>query len=338
MTNMMQAAQINHYHQNQLVIQPTPLPRLQANDVLVKIMAASINPLDLKIMAGGLKLILPYQMPLTLGNDFAGEVVAVGPNVTQFKVGDAVYGRPRKSRIGTFAEYLAVNTEDIALKPQNLDYQQAAALPLVGLTSYQALHDLMDLHPGQKVLIQGGAGGIGTLAIQLAKSMGAFVATTASRKNFELVTALGADQVIDYHMENFAEVLSDYDAVFDTRGGHTLEQAFRVVKPGGHVVSISGLPTAQFAKDYGLPRWKQALFGLASHKLMRLARQSQATYHFLFMWPSGQELQLLTNLVERQTLRPLIDRVFTFDHLNQALDYSRKGHARGKIVINIGER
>lgn len=337
MTSSMQAAQITHYRQTTPTLQTIPIPTPRDHEVLVKIKAASINPIDLKTMAGGLKLLLTYPMPLTIGSDFAGEVVAVGKRVTQFKVGDAVYGRPQKNHIGTFADYIAVATADIALMPRHLTYQEAAAIPLVGLTSYQALHDLMHLTPGQKVLIQGGAGGIGTIAIPLAKRMGAYVATTASRKNFELVTRLGADRAIDYHTEDFAETLTDYDAVFDTRGGTTLEQAFRVVKPGGTVVSVSGLPTAKFAKDYGLPRWKRALFALAAHKLTRLARQTKTRYHFLFMTPSGRQLQVLTDLIEQDAWHPTIDRTFPLSQVDQALAHARGGHARGKIILNIGE-
>lgn len=332
----MQAAVITHYHQAEPLMTSMPIPDVQPTDVLVKIMAASINPIDTKTMAGGLKLLLHYPMPLVLGSDFAGEIVAVGNQVTQFKIGDAVYGRPRKQRIGTFAEYLAVNVADIALKPTNLSYQAAAAIPLVGLTSYQALHDLMQLRPGQKVLIQGGSGGIGTIAIQLAKSLGAQVATTTSLKNAALVNSLGADQIIDYHTENFATALSDYDAVFDTRGGTTLEQAFQIVKPGGHIVSISGLPNGRFAKVAGLPLWKQGLFKLAAHRLTRLERQTHVTYHFLFMHPSGSELAILTKLIEQNKCRPIIDRVFDFKELHQALAYSKTGHAHGKIIVKIG--
>ncbi|WP_143462342.1 NADP-dependent oxidoreductase [Levilactobacillus enshiensis] len=335
MSKKMHAAIITHYRQPLPVMQPVPRPAPQPNDVLVKINAASINPIDLKTMHGGLKFLLPYQFPLIIGSDFAGTVVAVGQNVTAFQIGDAVYGRPRKNRIGTFAEYLAVDQADIALKPRNLSFDQAAAIPLVGLTSYQALHDLMALQPGQKVLIQAGAGGIGTLAIQLAKELGAFVATTTSQRNFAHVKALGADRVIDYHTEDFATVLHDYDAVFDTLGGRALEQAFQIVKPGGQVVSLSGIPDGRFAAAYGLPRWKQGLLRLASHRLTRLAHQAQADYHFLFMHPSHTQLEILTRLIEQERLHPVIDHVYPFSQLNQALTYARAGHAHGKIIISF---
>lgn len=331
----MQAAVIHRYGQTSPVLETVPRPALRPTDVLVKIKAASINPVDLKIMAGELKLLLSYRMPLIVGNDFAGEIVAVGAQVTQFQVGDAVYGRPRENRIGTFAEYIAIDPDDIALKPQNLTFAEAAAIPLVGLTSYQALHDLLNVQPGQRILIQAGAGGIGSIAIQLAKHLGAQVATTTSPRNFELVRALGADRIIDYHQEDFAAVLTDYDAVFDTLGGQSLESAFSVVKPGGQIISISGRPNARFAKAYGLPRWKQVLFHLATHRLSRLEKQRGVRYHFLFVSPSGQELAQLTRLIEAGQLHPVLDRTFPLQELDQALTYSRNGHAQGKIIIQI---
>ncbi|UIF29357.1 NADP-dependent oxidoreductase [Levilactobacillus brevis] len=335
MSETMQAAVITRYGQAMPLMKTVPVPSLQATDVLVKIKAVSLNPIDLKTMAGELKFLLSYRMPLILGSDFAGEVVAVGSQITPFKVGDAVYGRPRKSRIGTFAEYLAVDVADIALKPQSLTFNEAAALPLVGLTSYQALHDILHVKPGQKVLIQAGAGGIGTIAIQLAKYLGAQVATTTSPQNFALVRSLGADRVIDYHTEDFTTVLTDYDAVFDTLGGQSLAQAFSVVKRGGQVVSISGLPNVRFAKAYGLPLWKQGVLGVASHRLTRLERRSGVAYRFLFMAPSGTELALLTTLIAAGQLRPVIDRTFPFSALNQALTYFKQGHARGKIIVEM---
>lgn len=331
----MKAAQINHYKQTTLTITDAPLPVVGAHDVLVKIIAASINPIDLKIMAGGIRPLLKYHMPLTLGNDFSGVITGVGAQVTAFKVGDEVYGRAPKDRIGTFAEFIAIDHTAIAFKPQNLTFTEAAAIPLVGLTSYQALHDIMQLQPGQKVFIPGGSGGIGSLAIPLAKHFGAFVATTTSPQHFDLVRSLGADKIIDYHQQNFADVLTDYDAVLDTRGGQDLQAAFKIIKPGGHVVSIAGLPNARFGKSYGSPVWKQWLFALATRPLSRLEKQTHATYDFLFMHPSGQQLTILSELLAQGTLRPIIDRVMPLDQINDALQYSHSGHATGKIVIEV---
>ncbi|EHO49881.1 GroES-like protein [Lentilactobacillus kisonensis F0435] len=256
MTQQMKAAVINRYGQLMPEITDVAIPQVGDQDILVKIMAASVNPIDLKTQAGQLRMLLHYQMPLILGNDFAGVVTKVGVGVSGFQIGDQVYGRVPKDRIGTFAEYIAVDEDAVALKPTNLTFEQAAAIPLVGLTSYQALIDIMQIKPNNKVLIQAGSGGIGTFAIQLAKLKGAFIATTTSAKNSDFVRQLGADQVIDYHQENFAEVLRDYDDVFDTLGGEAVAEAFKIVKPGGRIVSLSGMPDDRFAKAYGLPRWK----------------------------------------------------------------------------------
>lgn len=337
MTDKMRAAVIDHYHQVDPEIRLVPQPVIHPHDVLVKIRAASVNPIDTKTMAGDLRLLFRYRMPLVLGSDFAGDVIAVGRQVTAFQVGDAVYGRPQKDRIGTFADYLAVDTGDIALMPTNLSYEQAAALPLVGLTSYQALHDLMALRPGKKVLIQAGSGGVGTVAIQLAKQLGAYVATTTSAANTAFVQSLGADEVIDYHRTDFATVLKDYDAVFDMLGGNTLERAFRVVKPGGIIVSVSGRPNGRFAQTYGLPLWKRGVLRLATRRLTQLEKVSGVSYRFLFMQPSGQQLAELTTLVEQNKLVPVIDRIYPLTEIAAALTYSRLGKAHGKIIVTMTE-
>lgn len=337
MPKYMKAATINKYKQEDLKIVSLPVPKLLPNDVLVKIVATSINPIDTKIMNGDLKMLLNFKMPLTLGNDFSGKIVAIGDKVKKFKVGDSVYGRPQKNRIGTFAEYLAVNESTIALTPKNLNYQESAAIPLVGLTSYQALHDLMKIKPNQKVFIQAGAGGVGSIAIQIAKQLGAYVATTTSRKNFDFVKSLGADEIIDYHSQNFEDVLKDYDAVFDTLGGKSLKNAFKIVKSGGTIVSVSGLPNAEFADEYGLSYWKKILFKFVTRDITKLEKQNNVKYHFLFMKPSGSQLSTITKFIENKKVRPIIDRTFDFEDINKALDYSKKGHAHGKIIISIGE-
>lgn len=335
MPTTMQAAVIDAYKQPTPTLKTVPVPTPGPNDVLVKIIAASINPIDIKTKDGGLKMLLKYDRPFIMGSDFAGVVTRVGTNVSTFATGDAVFGRVQKHRIGTFAEYLAVDQGDIARKPRNISFEEAASLPLVALTSYQALHDIMALQPGQKVLIQGGSGGIGTIAIQIAKSLGAYVATTTSQDNFDLVTSLGADQPIDYRATNFADILTDYDAVFDTRGGKTLADAFKIVKPGGKVVSIAGLPNAAFGKAYGLPWWQRLALGLATRNLTKLEATSGATYTFLFMRPSGRQLALLGQLVENGTLTPVIDRVVPFTAINDALAYSHSGRATGKIILKM---
>ncbi|MHA8138595.1 NADP-dependent oxidoreductase, partial [Lactobacillaceae bacterium Scapto_B20] len=246
----MQAAMIKKYKQNLLDVESVEVPQIYNNEVLVKINAASFNPVDLRIKNGNMRLLSQHKMPLTLGQDFAGVIVKVGDNVKNYQVGDAVYGKTNDEQMGTFAEYLAIDAADIAFKPTNLSFEEAAALPLVGLTSYQALHDIMQIQKGQKVLIHAGSGGVGTMAIQIAKNLGAYVATTTSAKNEALVRKLGADKIIDYHRENFQDVLTNYDYVFDTLGGKNLEKSFTILKPGGTIVSIAGTPNADFAKQH----------------------------------------------------------------------------------------
>lgn len=335
MTQTMKAAQIHKYGQHHLEITKVPIPVAGEHSVLVKVAAASVNPIDLKTRDGKLKMLLKYKMPLTLGSDFSGTIVQTGHFVDGFHIGDQIYGRVQKDRIGTFAEYIAVDEDAIALKPRNLSFEQAAAIPLVALTSYQALVDIMHVKPGDKVLIQAGSGGIGTVAIQIAKSFGAFVATTTSEKNIEMVRKLGADQVIDYHRENFEDVLFNYDFVFDTLGGKALQNAFKIIKPGGKIVTLSGIPNGKFAAEYGLPLWKRFAFSLATLNIKKWERESRAQYVFLFMKPSGSELKVITTLIENGNLTPVIDRIVPFNEIQSALDYSESGRVHGKIVVTM---
>ncbi|MEH6858891.1 NADP-dependent oxidoreductase, partial [Priestia megaterium] len=294
----MRAMVIDRYGKVPMRLEEMPTPGIGEYEVLAEIHAASINPIDFKIRDGKVKLLVKYKMPLILGNDFSGVVAKVGAKVTRFKVGDEIYARPRKSKIGTFAEYIAIHEDDIALKPKNLSFEEAASIPLVGLTSYQALTDILQLQKGQKILIQAGAGGVGTFAIQLAKLMGATVATTASEAGANLVKSLGADEIINYKTEKFEEILKNYDAVFDTLGGEILEKSFGVIKDGGKIVSVSGLPNARFGKEYGSGFFKTLLFSAASHKLTGLEKKHNVQYTFLFMKPSGEQLRIIANFIE----------------------------------------
>lgn len=331
----MKAMIIEKYGKVPLKLADIPVPAIGDNDVLAEIVAASINPIDLKIRDGKVKMLLKYKMPLILGNDFSGVVKQVGKGVTKFKVGDEIYGRATKDRIGTFTEYIAIGENAIAIKPKNLSFEEAASIPLVGLTSYQALHDILKMSPGQKVLIQAGAGGVGSFAIQLAKTMGVYVATTASKAGYELVRSLGADKIIDYKNEAFDKILQDYDGVFDTIGGETLEKAFDIVKPGGQVVSVSGLPNAHFGKKYGSGLLKTTLFRMATLQISKLERQNNVKYTFLFMKPSGEQLKIITELIELGKIRPVIDRIFPFEEAQKALEYSEAGRAKGKVILKI---
>ncbi|MBG0964694.1 NADP-dependent oxidoreductase [Bacillus sp. SRB1LM] len=331
----MKAMIIDKYGKVPMRMAEVPTPEINEYEVLAEIYAASINPIDFKIRDGKVKMLLKYEMPLILGNDFSGVITKVGSKVTRFKVGDEIYARPRKNKIGTFAEYIAIHEDDIALKPKNLSFEEAASIPLVGLTSYQALHDIMQLQKGQKILIHAGSGGVGTFAIQLAKIMGATVTTTASEAGANLVKSLGADEIINYKTEKFEDILKDYDAVFDTIGGTTLEKSFNIIKSGGNIVSVSGMPNARFGKEFGSGFFKTLLFSLASKKLTALEKKHNARYSFLFMKPSGDQLRTIANYIEAGKIKPVIDRVFPFEDAQKAMEYSEAGRAKGKIIVKI---
>ncbi|EFI65627.1 MULTISPECIES: NADP-dependent oxidoreductase [Bacillus cereus group] len=331
----MKAMIIDKYGKVPMHMAEVPTPEINEYEVLAEIHAASINPIDFKIRDGKVKMLLKYEMPLILGNDFSGVIVKVGSKVTRFKVGDEIYARPRKNKIGTFAEYIAIHEDDIALKPKNLSFEEAASIPLVGLTSYQALHDIMQLQKDQKILIHAGSGGVGTFAIQLAKIMGATVTTTASEAGSDLVKSLGADQIINYKTEKFEEILKDYDAVFDTIGGTTLEKSFNIIKSGGNIVSVSGMPNARFGKEFGSGFFKTLLFSLASKKLTALEKKHNAQYSFLFMKPSGDQLRTIANYIEAGKIKPVIDCVFPFEDAQKAMEYSEAGRAKGKIIVKM---
>lgn len=312
-----------------------PEPGMRDHDVLVEIHAASLNQLDAKIRDGEFKLILPYRLPLILGNDAAGVVVGVGSKVRGFKPGDEVYARPSQDRIGTFAERIAMHEDDVALKPATLSMEEAAAIPLVGLTAWQVLIDRAQLKKGQKVLIHAGSGGVGTFAIQLAKHLGATVATTTSTENVALVKSLGADVVVDYKQEDFAKVLSGYDVVLNSLGKDTLEKSLAVLKPGGKLISISGPPDVAFAKESGLNWMLQQVMRLLSAGIRKKARQHGISYSFLFMRANGAQLSQITALIESGVVRPVVDRSFPFAATNEAMDYLAKGRAKGKVVIKV---
>src|SRR5213596_2816304 len=264
-----------------------PDPEMREDDVLIQIHAAGVNPLDSKIRDGEFKRLLPYRMPLILGNELAGVVIRAGSRVRRFKPGDEVYARPDKSRIGTFAELIAVSEDDLAIKPKSLTMEEAASIPLVGLTAWQALIEKAKLKKGQKVLIHAGSGGVGTFAIQLAKHVGATVATTTSTANVDLVTSLGADVVIDYKKEDFSDVLHDYDVVLNSLDKVTLEKSLRVLKPGGQLISISGPPDASFARSIGASWVLRMIMGFLSHGITAKAKRHRVSYSFLFMRANG---------------------------------------------------
>jgi NADPH:quinone reductase-like Zn-dependent oxidoreductase len=310
-------------------------PEVGDHDVLVEIHAAGVNLLDAKIRDGEFRQFLPYHLPLVLGNDLAGVVIRVGSAVRRFKPGDEVYARPDKNRIGTFAERIAINQDDLAMVPGSLTMIQAASVPLVALTAWQALVERADLEPGQKVLIHGGSGGVGTMAIQLAKHLGATVATTTGTANVEWVTGLGADLVIDYKKQDFEQLISDYDLVLDTQGGETLRKSLRVLKPGGQVIGLSGPPDLEFAKEIGANPIVKLAMALLGSGVKRRAKRRHVTYSFLFMRANGTQLQQVTALIDAGVLRPVIDRVFPFTATKEALAYVESGRVRGKVVVTM---
>ena len=312
-----------------------PEPELRPGDVMVRVHTAGLNPLDSKIRSGDFKLLLPYRLPLIMGNDVAGVVVKVGPNAKRFKVGDEVYARPDKDRIGTFAEFIAMDEDDVALKPKSLTMEEAASIPLVGLTAWQALVEIADVKKGQKVFIQAGSGGVGTFAIQLAKHLGATVATTTSAANVDLVKSLGADVVIDYKKDDFETILKDYDVVLNNQDGKTLEKSLRTLKPGGKLISITGPADAAFAKDIGAPLHVQLLLKAASAGVRSKARRLKVGYSFLFMKANGGQLDRITSLIDAGTIRPVMDKVFPFEATKEALAYIETGRAKGKVVIKV---
>ena len=312
-----------------------PEPELRANDVLVEIRAASVNLLDNKIRDGEFKLILPYRLPLVLGNDVAGVVVRAGANVRKFKPGDEVYARPDQARIGTFAEYIAIDEADVAMKPNNLTMEEAASLPLVALTAWQVLVERANVQKGQKVLIHAGSGGVGTIAIQLAKHLGAYVATTTSTANVDLVKSLGADVVVDYNKEDFEKVLHGYDVVMNSLGKDTLEKSIAVLKPGGKLISISGPPDPDFARQNGSGWPLRQVMRLLSLGIRRKSTRRGIGYSFLFMTANGGQLEKITALIEAGHIRPVMDRIFPFEKTNEALDYIQTGRAKGKVVIAV---
>jgi alcohol dehydrogenase len=312
-----------------------PEPEVRDNDVLIEVHAAGLNLLDSKIKSGEFKLILPYRLPLVLGHDVAGVVVRVGSRVRQFKVGDEVFARPADHRVGTFAEFISVNESDVARKPKNVTMEEAASIPLVGLTAWQALVERANLKKGQKVFIQAGSGGVGTFAIQLAKQLGATVATTTSSANVGWVKNLGADIVVDYKKEDFEKVLQNYDVVLHSQDAAVLEKSLRVLKPGGKLISISGPPDPEFAKEIGAPWFVKLIVGFLSSGVRKKALRRGLKYSFLFMRANGRQLQEITSLIDNGAIRPVVDRVFDFASTNEALAYVEKGRAKGKVVVNV---
>ena len=320
---------------DQLEFKEIPRPTIKPNEILVQIYAVGLNPIDYMIPKGNFKPIIKLELPVVMGSDLAGVVVEVGNLVTRFKPGDAVFASIFDLGNGSLAEFAAVPESAAAIKPLNLDFVQAASIPMVGLTSWQALKVRADIMPGQKVFIPAGSGGIGTFAIQLAKRLGAIVGTTTSTANVDLVKRLGADEIVDYKKQEFEDVLKDYDVVLGTVRGDGIEKSLQILKSKSSIVSLIGPPDAAFARARGMSFFMKILFSLISAKIIRLARKRGIEYSFMFVNPDGHQLVEIGKLLEMEHIIPVIDKVFTFDQTKEALAYLEDGRAKGKVVVKM---
>lgn len=331
---MMKAFVVTRYGPDGVHARDVPVPRVGHDDVLVKVRAASVNPLDKMVRNGDFKQLIKYKPPFVLGHDVAGVVTSIGGGVQGFAVGDEVYARPRDLRIGTFAEYIAIDRNDVAHKPESLTAHEAAAVPLVALAAWQILVDVANVQPGQKVLVHAGAGGLGSTIIQLAKHLGADVATTVNGSRAELARDLGADVVIDYTAEDFVDIISGYDLVVDSLGGDSLLKSLTVLKPAGLAIGVTGPPDADFARQVNAPKSFEFVMAFLSRKVRKAAKKLGVRYKFFFMKASGTQLHALATLYDEGHLRPVIDSTFRFDQTLDALAYVESGKAKaGKVVI-----
>ncbi len=332
----MKAIVLKNYGGNEaLEIRNLPEPGVAPDEVLVEVHAAALNFVDIKIRNGKMRPMLNYNLPLVLGNDIAGKVVRVGARVTRFKPGDEVYGSVDKKRMGAFAEYAAVSEGDLALKPRNLSLTEAVSLALNALTVHQALTEIAHAKPGQKIFIKAGSGGVGTFAIQYAKAMGLEVATTTSAHNVEWVRALGADHVLDYRAQKFENVFRDFDIALDSVDNDNPSRAVQVLKRGGHLISLVGPPDAKFAREFGLNPLLQFVCYLLSLRETWSTERAGVNYAFLFVRPSGRQLEQLGELFESSRIKPIVDRVFPFAEFKEAFAYLETGRAKGKVVLSL---
>ena len=332
----MKAAILEKYASDgrELVIKDVPVPEVGDNEVLVNIKAAGVNPLDNMIVRGEVKLIVPYKFPLVMGNEFAGVVEKVGGKVTEFKKGDRVYARMPLDKIGAFAEYASVRADALAKIPDYLSFEEAASVPLTALTAWEA-YELMNVQKGGKLFISGGTGSVGAMAIPIAKSLGLTVITNGSGDNEERVRALGADQFIDYRKENYADIISGVDYVLDTLGDRELENEFKILKDGGSLVSLRGLPNGEFARRMRMPLYKRAAFMIAGKKYDKLAAKRGQRYHFIFVHEDGEELKKISEIFSDKKVQTSVDEIFSLDDINKAMKKVASGRSKGKTIIKI---
>ena len=334
----MKAVQIDNYSKtvNSVKIREINIPEIKPDEVLVRVKSVGINPVDNMITRGDVKLITPYSFPLTIGNELAGVIEKTGEKVTEFKEGDRVFSRLPTNKIGAFAEYVAINKKDLAKIPEYLSFNEAAAIPLTAITAYQAL-DILQVKSGETLFISGGSGGFGAMAVPLAKARGIKVITNGSLENKERVLALGAEQFLDYKTEDYAQLLHDVDGVIDTIGGKDTEKQFSILKQGGKLVSLKGMPNGRFAKKMGLPLWKQWIFGFAGRSFDNMAKKRNQEYHFIFVQSSGEQLSEIAKVLEENQIRPSIDSIYSFEDIAKALVKVDKGSSRGKTIVEISK-
>lgn len=330
----MKAAQFTKYGEivNSVIISEIDKPTIKKDEVLIETFAAGVNPLDNKVIEGALKQVKRFKFPATLGYDVSGIVVEKGEYVSQFNIGDEVYSNVVKQ--GTFAEYVAVSQKFISLKPKNISFEAAASLPLVGLTTIQAM-ERAELKSGDKILIHAGSGGVGSFAIQYAKAKGAYVYTTTSTTNVKWLKELGADVVIDYKTENYKAIVKDIDIVFDTLGNQYTEDAFWVIKNGGKVISLVGEIDKETAKRMKFNALIQLFLAWKRRKITKLMKQKSASYSLVFMRANGKQLNEIKDLVTEGKIKPQLDKVFNLKETKEALLYVKKGRTRGKVVIKV---
>jgi NADPH:quinone reductase-like Zn-dependent oxidoreductase len=333
----MNAVQIPRYSkQIHTVLRDIPMPAPGETDVLVQIKAAAVNPVELLIATGRIRLIQHYSMPLTLGNECAGIVVKVGASVTQFQAGDHVYARLPVESLGAFAEYVSIPQQALAKMPVGYDFTTAAAIPLTGLTAWQCLTEALEAKPGETILIPGGSGSFGEMAVPIAKSLGLQVIVSGNARSKTHFLHLGADRYLDYRAENYWEVLPPVDHVIDTLGADAFAHELSVLKPGGRLVSLRTGPNRSFAVQAQFPAWKTSLFSLAGARYDRAARRQGKTYRFLFVRADGTQLQTITEIVERCHIMPRIDpHLFSLSTVGEALSLVREGHPDGKVILQI---
>ena len=334
----MKVVQIDNYSKtiDSVKIREINIPEIKPDEVLVRVKSVGINPVDNMITRGEVKLITPYSFPLTIGNELAGVIEKTGEKVTEFKEGDRVFSRLPTNKIGAFAEYVAINKKDLAKIPEYLSFNEAAAIPLTALTAYQAL-DILQLKSGETLFISGGSGGFGAMAVPLAKARGIKVITNGSLENKERVLALGAEQFLDYKTEDYAQLLHDVDGVIDTIGGKDTEKQFSILKQGGKLVSLKGMPNGRFAKKMGLPLWKQWVFGFAGRSFDNMAKKRNQEYHFIFVQSNGEQLSEIAKVLEENQIRPSIDSIYSFEDIAKALVKVDKGSSKGKTIVEISK-